>query len=387
MPMTLPDPLEVAREEAEHVKRYSTLLLDSVAERVLNDCPFVDAETLLAGLEAFHRERMAKTPSAARYPEAQPWVEHVLAVDRELQTLTGMSNLQLAIHRSLWTDLTFRGYANAMPAAIERCRIIYLPDTDQGEFHIKNVDDPITFWKPDPEPPTHAKPVTGLMWDGVGSGLHMDDEPEEIFPLPYYRMCVAYCDDVPGAVQFLTRYSQFWGGGNVVLYDKQKRSVAIEKCSHNFIEVFQPGANGGSHCSGLACRDPRSPQGQYQAKKRLEYLQRFNQPLDGTDMTYWKACDRAEQMLGELMKKPKPTVAEILELFLTPWPKGLNKPGVKLHPGQSTAEYTLATRVHFYSKGVAYRYQRDAFGNYPCAPEVSFEGNSLHRVEKKRSVT
>ncbi|MHB0938714.1 MAG: hypothetical protein ACYC6A_20145 [Armatimonadota bacterium] len=370
MPVTLPNPLDVAREEAAVVKRYQTMIFDGLAERVLQDCPFVDAETLLSGLEAFHRERMARVPSSATYPEAPPWVEHVLAVDRELQALTGMTDRQMALYRSLWDYLTFRGYARAKPAMTERCRIIYLPDTDQGEFHIKNVDDPITFYQPDTEPPTHAKPVTGLMWDGVGSGLHIDDEPEEIFPLPYYRMCMTYCDDVPGAVQFLTRYSPFWGGGNVVLYDAQQRNVAIEKCSRNFIEVFQPGANGGSHCSGLACRDPQSPQGQYQAKKQLEYLIRFNQPLDGTDMTYWKACNLAEEMLGNLMKKPKPTVAEILELFLTPWPKGLNKPGTKVHPGQSVGEYTLVTRVHFYSKGICHRYQRDAFGNYPCAPEV-----------------
>jgi hypothetical protein len=370
MPVTLPNPLDVAREEAEHLKRYSALFVDNATSRVLQDCPFVDPDTLLSGLEAFHKERMAKIPSFTTYPEAQPWVEHALAVDRELQALTGLSDLQMAIHRSLWTYLTFRGYSRAKPAMIERCRIIYLPETDQGEFHIKNVDDPITFYKPDPKRPTYLKPITGLMWDGVGSGLHIDDEPGEIFPLPYYRMCITHCDDVPGAVQFLTRYSQFWGGGNVVLYDAQKRNVAIEKCSHNFIEVFQPGANGGSHCSGLACRDPRSPQGQYQAKKHLEYLTRFNQPLDGTDMTYWKACDRAEEMLGSLMKKPKLTVAEILDLFLTPWPKGLNKPGTKVHPGQSVAEYTLTTRVHFYSKGIAHYYQRDAFGNYPRTPEV-----------------
>jgi len=368
--VTIPDPIAAARAEAEHIKQYSALYLEGATKRVLADCPFIDGDSLLDGLDVFHRERMAKVPSSITYPEARPWVDYVLAVNDEVQALTGMSDRQLAIYRSLHDYLTFRGYACARPAAIERCRIIYLPATDRGEFHIKNVDDPITYYQPDPEPPSHAKQVTGLMWDGVGSGLHIDDEPEEIFPLPYYRMCMAHCDDVPGAVQFLTRYSQFWGGGNAVLYDAQQRNVAIEKCSHNFIEVFAPGTNGGSHCSGLACRNPQSPQGQYQANKRLEYLRRFNQPLDGADMTYWKACDRAEAMLGELMRKPDLTVAEILELFLTSWPKGLNKPGSKLHPEQAVGEYTLVTRIHLYSEQVAYRYQRDAFGNWPCAPEV-----------------
>jgi len=370
MPVTRPDPLAAARAEAEHVKRHAAMFLDRPTERLLNDCPFIDPDSLLSGLEAFHQERMAKIPSATKYPEAQPWVDYVLAVDRELQALTGMSDLQLAVYRSIGAFLTFRGYAQAKPAMVERCRIIYLPDTDQGEFHIKNVDDPLAHWKPDVSTPKKAPQVTGLMWDGVGSGLHIDDEPEEIFPLPYREMTFTHCDDVPGGVQFLTRYSQFWAGQNIVLYDKQKRNVAIEKCSHNFIEVFESGANGGSHCSGMACRNSRSPQAQYQAKKRVEYLTRFNQPLDGPDMTFWKACDRAEAMLGDLMKKPKPTVTEILALFTTPWPKGLNKSGAKIHPEQACGEYTLLTHAELYEKRLLYRWQRDVFGNYPCAPEV-----------------
>ncbi|MHB9106722.1 MAG: hypothetical protein ACYDCO_06680 [Armatimonadota bacterium] len=365
-----PDPMAAARAQADVILRAPKQYLDRPLERVLDDCPFIDGRTLLAGLEAFHVERMAKIPSATKYPEAQPWVDYVLATDKELVALTGMTTLQLATLRSLGAFTTFRGYAQAKPAMVERCRIIYLPDTDQGEFHIKNVDDPLLFWKPTTSVPTSAPKVTHLMWDGVGSGMHIDDEPEEIFPLPYHAMTMANCDDVPGAVQFLTRYSPFWGGQNIVLYDAQQRNVAIEKCSHNFIEVFQPGPNGGSHCSGMACRNPQSPQAQYQAQKRLQYIDMFNQPRDNADMTFWHACDVAEQMLGDLMKKPKPTVAEIFQLFTTPWPKGLNKIGAKLHPEQACGEYTLVTHAELYDKKQYVRWQRDAFGNYPCVPEV-----------------
>lgn len=364
------DPMSAARAEAAHINRYAEMFLGPPA-RVLADCPFIDADSLLNGVEVFHKERMAKVPSATKFPEAQPWVDFALAVDKEVQALTGMTDQQLARYRSLGDFLTFRGYAQAKPAMVERCRIIYLPDTDQGEFHIKNVDDPLLFWRPDVNPPDPVKPVSGLMWDGVGSGMHIDDEPEEIFPLPYRAMVFTHCDDVPGAVEFLTRYYQFWGGQNIVLYDAQQRNVAIEKCSHNFIEVFQPGANGGSHCSGMACRNKQSPQGQYQAKKRIEYLERFNQSLECTDMVFWNACDRAEAMLGELMKKPKLTVAEIFERFTTPWPMGLKKCGAKLHPDQACGEYTLITHAELYEKGIGYRWQRDAFGNWPCVPEIS----------------
>ena len=53
-----------------------------------------------------------------------------------------------------------------------------------------------------------------------------------------------HADDVPGALEFFTRYKPFWGGANLVIRDRQKRSAAFEKCSYNFIEVFPaaPGA-------------------------------------------------------------------------------------------------------------------------------------------------
>jgi len=168
-------------------------------------------------------------------------------------------------------------------------------------------------------------------------------------------MCFAYCGDVPSAVDFLTRYSPFWGGQNIVLYDEQKRSVAIEKGSYNHIEVFEPDASGGSHCSGMAFREPESPQGRYAWRKRREYLRRFGQPEDGPDMVFWKACDRAERMLAELMNEPRVTVEEVLDLFTTPWPEGLNKSGALLHPEQGHAEYTLVTRVMLLDRRTCYR--------------------------------
>jgi hypothetical protein len=370
MAVTVPDSIAVARAEAAVIKSDPNQFLDGPVERALADAPFIDRDSLLEGLETFHKERMAKIPSATEYPDAQPWVDYVIDRDKELQELTGITDLQMAAFRSLGHYMTFRGNGAGRPTMVEKCRIVYLPDSDRGEFHIKNVDDPITFWKPTTSKPDSAPKVTKLMWDGVGSGMHLDDEPDEIFPLPYREMCWELCQDVPGAVQFLTQYSKFWGGQNIVLYDPQKRNVAIEKSSFNYIDVYEPGENGGSHCSGMACRNTDSPQGRYQAAQRRKYLELYNQPLDGTDMTFWNACDRAEQMLGDLMKKPKVTIDEVFELFTTPWPDGLNKTGQKLHPGQWAGEYTLLTHAELFDQKQYIRWQRDAEGNYPAEPEV-----------------
>jgi len=370
MALNLPDPAAVARREADRIAAEPERFLQWPVERALSDCPFVDAESLLAGLEQFHKERMQRIPSAVKYPESPPWVDHVLAVDRELQALTGMSDRQMAQYRSLGVYLTFLGYVQARPKTREKCRVLYLPETDRGQLHAKNVDDPITFWKPDPAPGRNSKPMQGLIWDGVGCGLHIDDEPEEIFPLPIPQMCSALCGDVPSAVDFLTRYRPFWGGQNIVLHDEQKRNVAIEKGSYNFIDVFGPDASGGSHCSGMVFRDAGSPHGRYAWEKRRQYLRMFAESEDGPDMVYWKASERAEQMLAELANKPRPTVDEVIALFTTPWPDGLNKDGAKFHPDQRVIEYTLITRVVLMDEGKVYLWQRDEQGNYPSEPQV-----------------
>jgi hypothetical protein len=370
MPTNLKDPAEDGRAIAEQINGDRHQFITGPVERVLADAPFVDPDELLSGLAAFHSERMARIPSATRYPEAVQWAEYAIAVQKEVQAVAGLTDVELAAYSSLIHYLMFRGYMNAGPRMTEKCRVVYLPETDRGALHMKNVDDPITFWKPEADPGKGAAISAGLHWDGAGSGLHIDDEPDEIFPLPVYEMCRDLCDDVPGAVEFLTRYSSFWGGQNIVLFDDEKRSVAIEKGSYNFIDVFEPDASGGSHCSGMAFRQPQTAQGEHARDKRQQFLQRFAQPADGPDMTYWDTCDRAEEMLASLMAQDSVTVQEVFDLLTTPWPDGLNKPGTKLHPDQGLGEYTLKTNAVLRDERKVYLWQRDIDGVYPDEPHI-----------------
>ena len=367
--INIPDPLVEAKQEAT---TFSNLAhrIEIGLERVFKDDSFVDPDSMLEGIEAFHKERMAKMPSRTRYPEAPPWVDFVIARDQHLQERTGLSDRQMAIHRSLGDYRCFRGTLRAHPKLVEKCRVVYIPETDRGQLHIKNVDDPAIEWKPDPRAPKVWQEE--VVMDGVGSGLHIDDEPDEIFPLPVHRMARAHCADVPGAVDFFTRYSKFWSGSNLLVRDRQKRSAAIEKTSRNFIEVFPPDSTGGSHISGMVCRDPNSPQGRYVTAKRKQFLDRFHQPPDCQENAFWGACDKAEQKLAAFLNKPgHRTVEEIFTLFTTPWPKGLNKPGKPYHPKQTSMfEYTLVTLARLMDERKTYRWQRDAECRYPDQPEV-----------------
>jgi hypothetical protein len=374
---TAPDPLAAAKMVADRVNADRKQWLVTPIDRVLTDSPFVDRASLVDGLEAFHKERMSKRPSVAKYPESTPWVDYALKYEAELVRLASLSAFELATLQSLGSFTAWRGFAQARivrPAAVdEKCRVAFVPDTELGRVHIKNVDDPITHWKPQTDTPQFDYYNADLVSDGVGSGLHMDIEPLELFPLPALTMYKQYATDVPGAVDFLRRYSSFWGGGNLLVRDKQNRSAAIEKCSYSFFEVFYPGPDGRSHISGMTCRDPDSPQGRHQTLMRKRYVERFNIGEDCADNAFWDVCFKCEKKLAKAIKDlgPKAGSDALINVFKTPYPEGLNKTGMRLHPKQGLLGYTLITQAVLLDKREIRRWQRSQDGKtFAKEPEI-----------------
>ena len=380
--LRLPDPIAVAQAESKAFLANRPLYLSMRIDRILADCPQLDRTTLLSGLTAFHRRRMGMVPSTALYPESARWVEYTRAVEREVQKLTGFTDDEMAIVRSMDLYVTFHGMRKCA-AVDEKCRSAYVPDTDRGPVAISNTDDPLDYWKPHP-PPAAMPNTDGLCAPGVGNGLHMDEEPGELFPLPIMRMLPHYASDVPGAIQFLTRYCPFWGRCNVLLFDQRQRSAAIEKCSFKYIDVFHPGPDGRSHISGMTCRDPNTVQGQHQRNMRERYLKSFGLPLDGPDMCFWNACRTFEDKLAQGLRDlgPSPRYEDLLRLFLTRYPDGLNKWGLKAHPDAGLVGYTLQTHVHLIREQTYLRWQRSEDGKtYPSDPEVYRAGDFAARKQ------
>lgn len=371
---SIPDPAVAAKRLADQINANRIQWLVTPIDRVLADSPFVEREALVEGLAEFHAERMSKRPSPAKYPESTPWVDYAVKYQAELVRLANLSDFELATLQSLGNFLAWRGFAKVRMAAVdEKCRVAYVPDTELGRVHIKNVDDPITHWKPYTDVPKLDYYSADLVSDGVGSGLHMDHEPDEIFPLPVLSMFKQYSNDVPGAVEFLQRYKSFWGGGNLLLHDSKKRSVTIEKCSHNFFEAFYPGPDGRSHVSGMTCRDITSPQGAHQAAMRKKYVEQFNIGEDCADNAFWNACRGFEAKLSKGMKDlgPKPSSTALIDMFKTQYPAGLNKAGLRLHPKQGLVGYTLMTQAVLIDQKEIRRWQRSQDGKvFAAEPEI-----------------
>lgn len=391
MTIQLPDPDVAAREIIDRARNNREQYINGPTERVIADTPWADPDVLFSGFLDYHHERLSRIPSPEKYPEARPWVEHRLAVEQEL-IAAGLSDWDRAVLGGLNDYLSFRGYRMAAkkrrsrssggfaPNTIEKCRVAYLPETDEGAVFIKNADDPATFWRKDRTGDSFRQGLPTL-WQsvrvaGVGSGLHLDLEPEEIFPLPILQMRDQLCDDLPSTLEFLTRYSDFHSGYNFIVFDNKKRSVAVEKCSRSHIEVFEPAVEGRSFVSGMVCRDSNSPQARHQRAMREEYIELSGSRWDAKEsfeVAFWEACDLAERILADFLNDPKPVTADaLLNLFITPFPRGLRKDGAKFHPNQPYIEYTLITYMALIDNRRAYRFQCDDPPGleWPEEPEV-----------------
>jgi hypothetical protein len=378
---SLYDPLAEARRTAARIAaNRAALSLDGL----LAETPWVPRGDLAAALVAYHKDAMGRIPSATRYPEAQPFVEQVLRFEKELRRLANLDDLGVATVMSLGRFLLFRGrrqFGLRRPAQqAERCRILLHLETDRGPFMIKNVDDPPRNWKPAPALPPRM-PRSDYWWeqvewvaDGTGSGLHLEDEPSELFPLPaVWVMASEHAHDTPGVVDFVRRYSPFFGGGNLLVYDRQLRLAAIEKSSHNHCEVFPPEDGRWAHISGMVCRDPASPHGRYQTACREAYLRLYGLPADGPDAAFWMFCDEGERMLVDGVRQlgNRPKVNDIIELFRTPYPGGLCKGGHRFHKDQAVTEYTLWTYAHLIAERKYLRWQRgEDLSVWPADPET-----------------
>ena len=382
-----PDAKVAAREEAARINADRHLALTARVDHILGDSPWIDRPALLAGLAAYHKEAMGRVPSLARYPEARPWVDYALSYERELRRLAKLTDAEIAMLRSLDAYLMFRGFRQwglkRQEPRMERCRAAFLSETDEGPLLVKNAESDLVLWKP--EPPLPARAGRQHFWwehadwvaEAAACGMHMDDEPEEIFPLPVFAMAAQHAEDTPAVVEFLKRYAPFWGAENVLVVDKKLRAVAIEKTSRNHFELFSPDAAGRCYVSGMGCRDQDSPQGRYVRAQRDEYCRLYGLPDDGVDRAFWKMCDQLEAMLADgLAKLPaKPSAQDVLELFATPYPRGLCLDGVKAHPDQVLTCNTVTTYATLFQTRRYVRWQRPDVHRgdgqtWPARPEM-----------------
>jgi hypothetical protein len=244
---------------------------------------------------------------------------------------------------------------------------------------LKNAESDLVIWKP--QPPLPATAGRDRFWweqvdwaiEGAACGMHLDDEPEEIFPLPVFAMAAQHAEDTPGAVEFLRRYSLFWGMENIVVVDRQFRAVAIEKTARGLFDLYPADRNGRAYISGMSCRDPKSPQGRHTIEKRDEYCRMYGLGPDSLDRAFWNFCGEMESKLATAIATlPARCAAQsVLDLFATPYPNGLCLDAHKVRESQTMTSNTVTTYATFPNQRRFVRWQRSQDGKvWPKQPEV-----------------
>lgn len=315
------------------------------------------APELVARVVAFHDERVAALPDLSVYPELDGERDVLLERYRGMSD-AGMSRELIALNESLkfWIDYRCRAETGKIPHGgplppdrRERCRVVFAPHTDRGAMHFKNVDDPLHTWKPLPETSDQGTwPCAPLFFDGVGSGLHIDDVPPEIFPADAVALAKRHCRTVAQAGEFLVRYNYFWGSANLLVHDDAGRAIAIDKASRCRYAVRRQGPNGVLYINGMSSFDPR-----YQAfieRRRKQYLRESGQNEETPEAAYFRFAAGTLRNMKRRMTdfEANPTEAGLIEHLTSRDPDGpLCRTGKQHHPDDPIRAATLVQRCYY----------------------------------------
>jgi len=310
-------------------------------------------EKLVSQVVAFHRERLDAVPDLTRYPELRGYRDRLQAQEDGMRA-GGVSDEMIALSKSFnfWRDTRLveeSGYVwsvSAIPhaATTEKCRVLYMADSDRGALRLKNVDDPLTYWQTQP-PIRHCSPWPEkhpLSFDGVGSGLFLDEAPQEIFPVNAHELCREHCTTLDEATEFMVRYNYFWEGQNLIIHDENGNSMAFEKTRCR-VAVRKPNAQGINFITGMGALDPEIAA--FQKSCRQRYLDQTGQGWDDSpeglfftlSENTWKNMAR---YVDELSLSPTWNNAQqLMEQRDRSGPMCLT--GEKLHPDETVTGCTL----------------------------------------------
>ena len=334
-------------------------------------------EVLAEKVEAFHRERIDALPDLNRYPELRGAQDALQATYRGMQD-AGVPDdvIVLSATLSFWRDtrlLQETCKAHRPPTTSEKCRVLYVPETSDGALHAKNVDDPLTYWRPRPTFPAGSSwPQTHPLWfDGVGSGLHIDEIPPEIFPVDPVELCKQHCTTVPEAEEFMVRYNYFWSSQNLLVHDLHGNSVAFEKTRCR-VATRGPNEKGINYITGMGALDPGIHA--FQQEMRQKYLDQIGETREGSDGSFWRLSQGTWDNMGRYVEdlSQNPSADGVMALMEKRDPDGpMCLTGVKSHPDDKVAGCTLVMDLWFVDRKKLRRRQwRGQTPAYLDTPEI-----------------
>ncbi|MCX7705491.1 MAG: hypothetical protein N2115_04450, partial [bacterium] len=177
------------------------------------------------------KKRINASVDFKKYPELRGVRELILAEWKGIEHGAGLDEGHTALYTNgmnFYHRMICTGKIGKMDGLSDRakCSYIFFPHSDCGPLLANNLDT-------SPEEPFEAPewPAINehLIIGSVSSGIFLDEEPEEIFPAPVFKIVARYCRNAIEAVEVLERYNQFWGPGHTIVIEGGGRCAMIEK--------------------------------------------------------------------------------------------------------------------------------------------------------------
>jgi hypothetical protein len=369
----------------EEAKRYAAANAPQVRQRAAfnielyrSSFPGESDAQILKRLSDYNDARLAAVPSFTRYPELRGVRELILAQAKGTQDGSGMTDAEL----TLWRDSNafyHRFIASGkLEKPVAKCSAVFFPDSDQGALYGSNLDtSPGEGFGPPQWPMVNEHIVIG----GVSSGVFLDEESPEIFPAPVFAIIARFARTSDEAVEILTRYNHFWGPGNLLVADRNRRTAMIEKTACRIATRWSP--DGFGFVTAMVQNDPGLKK--FVTEKKFASLApRGLDPNNCDDVAYWALQEKRNTFQQEMLDAARkaPTLESFRKMLQARDPvKGFCagdgepcRPGV---PGTSQLEYTLTTKIILLDKRKSKWWARDNTKNIPSwenpQPDFTFD--------------
>ncbi len=361
-----------AQAHADFVRKMYLLTLDILKRHL----PGFDELTIKRMIYDYSQKRLNAPVDFKRYPELRGMKQLISAQWKGLSDGSGLDDYETAVYTNGFTfyhRMINTGKIGKMdPVEGAKCSYIFFPYSDRGPLLANNLD---TSPEEPFEQPHWPALNEHLIIGTVSSGVFLDEEPEEEFPAPVFKIVARYCRNAKEAVEVLERYNQFWGPCNAIVVDREKNCAMIEKTACRIGVRWSE--DGFGFITAMTAEHPEI--NRYLNERRQTSLKARNLKPGCADDVYWKKQDSRRQLMNELLQQARknPTLETMRRFiqFRDPEKGNVCGNGEIYVEGGPPSEYTVRTIIWLLKEGRAMWWARK--DNIPSfqnpMPEVVFE--------------
>ncbi|MCM8828251.1 MAG: hypothetical protein NC902_03055 [Candidatus Omnitrophica bacterium] len=362
-----------AIKHREFVKKMTRLTLELLKKHI----PEKSEDEIKEFLIEYSNKRINAPVDLKKYVELRGMKELILAEWKGIKDGAGIDDGELAIYTNgfhFYHRIIATGKLGKMDGFSQKagCSYIFFPHSDYGPLLANNLDtSPEEPFGPPEWPALNEHLIIGT----VSSGVFLDEEPEEIFPAPVFRIVARYCRNAAEAAEMLEKYNQFWGPCNAIVVDRDKRCAMIEKSSCRIGVRWSK--DGFGFITAMTAEHPEM--NAYLNDRRQASLKARNLKPGNCDEIYWQKQDSRRKLMNTLLEKARenPTLKTMRKFiqFRDPEKGNVCGNGEIYAPGCPQSEYTVRTIIWLLKEGRAlwWARQKDKPSFENPMPEVKFE--------------